>query len=57
MSGLVYKDLMVMKKTLLIYVIIGAFYGYLDISNGRTGMMFAIFLPLPMMSAVNGTNL
>lgn len=44
MSGLVYKDLMVMKKTLLIYVIIGAFYGYLDISNGRTGMMFAMLL-------------
>ena len=44
MTGLVYKDLMVMKKTLLIYVIIGAFYGYLDISNGRTGMMFAMLL-------------
>ena len=42
MSGLVYKDLMVMKKTLVIYAIMAVFYGYLDISNSRTGMMFAM---------------
>ena len=44
MTGLVYKDLMVMKKTLLIYAIISVFYGYMDISNNRTGMMFAMVL-------------
>ncbi len=44
MVGLIYKDLMVMKKTLLIYRIISVFYGFLDILNGRTGMMFAMVL-------------
>lgn len=44
MVGLIYKDLMVMKKTLLIYRIISVFYGCLDIRNSRTGMMFAMVL-------------
>lgn len=44
MIGLIYKDLMVMKKTLFIYRIISVFYGIMDIRNNRTGMMFAMVL-------------
>ncbi len=44
MIGLIYKDLMVMKKTLLIYRIVSVFYGCLDMMNVRAGMMFAMVL-------------
>lgn len=53
MIGLVYKDLMVMKKTLLIYGLITVVYGYLDIANEQTGMMFAVVLIISAMVPVS----
>jgi len=44
MIGLVYKDLMVMKKTLVIYAFISLVYFYMEINRGRPGMMSAMML-------------
>ena len=45
MTGLVYKDLMVMKKTLGLYMIIFAVYGYMSIAYDQGGLLIAMFLP------------
>ena len=46
MIGLVYKDLMVMKKTLALYMVIFAVYGYMSIAYDQGGLLFAMVLIL-----------
>ena len=46
MTGLVYKDLMVMKKTLALYMVIFAVYGYMSIGYDQGGLLFAMVLIL-----------
>ncbi len=53
MIGLVYKDLMVMKKTLALYMIIFAVYGYMAIAYDQGGLLFAMVLILSSMVPVS----
>ena len=46
MLGLVYKDLMVMRKTLVLYMVIFAVYGYMDIAYNQGGLLIAMVLIL-----------
>ena len=53
MIGLVYKDLMVMKKTLALYMVIFAVYGYMSIAYDQGGLLFAMVLILSSMVPVS----
>ena len=53
MTGLVYKDLMVMKKTLALYMVIFAVYGYMSIAYDQGGLLFAMVLILSSMVPVS----
>ena len=53
MTGLVYKDLMVMKKTLALYMVIFAVYGYMGIAYDQGGLLFAMVLILSSMVPVS----
>ena len=53
MIGLVYKDLMVMKKTLAQYMVIFAVYGYMSIAYDQGGLLFAMVLILSSMVPVS----
>ena len=44
MIGLIYKDLMVMRKTLALYMVIFVVYGYMGIAYDQGGLMFAMVL-------------
>ena len=46
MIGLIYKDLMVMRKTLALYWVIFAVYGYMGIAYDQGGLLFAMVLVL-----------
>lgn len=46
MIGLIYKDLMVMRKTLALYMVIFVVYGYMGIAYDQGGLMFAMVLVL-----------
>ena len=53
MIGLVYKDLMVMKKTLGLYMIIFAVYGYMSIAYDQGGLLIAMVLILSSMVPIS----
>ena len=53
MIGLVYKDLMVMKKTLALYMIIFAVYGYMSIAYDQGGLLYAMVLILSSMVPIS----
>ena len=53
MLGLVYKDLMVMKKTLCLYMVIFLVYGYMAIAYDQGGLLFAMVLILSSMVPVS----
>ena len=53
MIGLVYKDLMVMKKTLLLYMVIFAVYGYMSIAYDQGGLLYTMVLILSSMVPVS----
>ena len=53
MIGLVYKDLMVMRKTLALYMVIFVVYGYMGIAYDQGGLMFAMVLVLSAMLPVS----
>ena len=44
MLGLVYKDLMVMRKTLVLYMVIFVVYGYMGIAYDQGGLLIAMVL-------------
>ncbi|MBQ7902791.1 MAG: ABC-2 transporter permease [Oscillospiraceae bacterium] len=44
MAGLIYKDIMVMKKTLVLYAFISVLYGYMEITTNSSGIMFAMVM-------------
>ena len=46
MTGLIYKDFMVMKKTLVLYMVIFVVYGYMGIAYDQGGLLFAMVLVL-----------
>ena len=46
MIGLIYKDLMAMRKTLALYMVIFVVYGYMGIAYDQGGLMFAMVLVL-----------
>lgn len=46
MIGLVYKDLMVMRKTLALYMVIFVVYGYMGIAYDQGGLLIAMVLVL-----------
>ncbi len=56
MTGLILKDFMVMKKTLFIYAVIGVVYGYLDLTQERHGVMFAMMLICSAMVPVSSIS-
>ena len=56
MTGLILKDFMVMKKTLFIYAIIGVVYGYMDLTQERHGVMFAMMLICSAMVPVSSIS-
>ena len=56
MRGLIIKDLMVMKKTLLIYAVISVIYGWMDIRQETPGMMFAMLLIISAMVPVSSIS-
>ena len=49
MIGLIYKDLMVMRKTLVLYMVIFVVYGYMGIAYDQGGLLFAMVLVLSAM--------
>lgn len=53
MIGLIYKDLMVMRKTLTLYMVIFAVYGYMGIAYDQGGLLFAMVLVLSAMLPVS----
>ena len=53
MIGLIYKDLMVMRKTLALYLVIFAVYGYMGIAYDQGGLLFAMVLVLSAMLPVS----
>ena len=53
MIGLIYKDLMVMRKTLALYMVIFAVYGYMGIVYNQGGLLFAMVLVLSAMLPVS----
>lgn len=56
MTGLILKDFMVMKKNLFIYAIFGVVYGYLDLTQERNGVMFAMMLICSAMVPVSSIS-
>lgn len=46
MIGLIYKDLMVMRKTLALYMVIFVVYGYMGIAYDQGGLLIAMVLVL-----------
>ena len=44
MIGLIYKDLMVMRKTLALYMVIFVVYGYMGIAYDQGGLLIAMVL-------------
>ena len=44
MIGLIYKDLMVMRKTLVLYMVIFVVYGYMGIAYDQGGLLIAMVL-------------
>ena len=44
MIGLIYKDLMVMRKTLVLYMVIFVVYGYMGITYDQGGLLIAMVL-------------
>ena len=44
MIGLIYKDLMVMRKTLVLYMVIFFVYGYMGIAYDQGGLLIAMVL-------------
>ena len=56
MSGLILKDLMVMKKTLFIYAVISIIYGWIDIMQEQPGMMFAMMMIISAMVPVSSIS-
>ncbi len=56
MTGLILKDFMVMKKTLFIYAVIGIIYGYMDLTQERHGVMFAMLLICSAMVPVSSIS-
>ena len=53
MIGLIYKDLMVMRKTLALYMVIFVVYGYMGIAYDQGGLLFAMVLVLSAMLPVS----
>ena len=53
MIGLIYKDLMVMRKTLALYMVIFAVYGYMGIAYDQGGLLFAMVLVLSSMVPIS----
>ena len=53
MIGLIYKDLMVMRKPLALYMVIFAVYGYMGIAYDQGGLLFAMVLVLSAMLPVS----
>ena len=56
MLGLVYKDLMVMRRTLLLYGAMGIVYGYIAIYGDQYGMVFALMMIVSAMVPVSAIS-
>jgi ABC-type transport system involved in multi-copper enzyme maturation permease subunit len=56
MLGLVYKDLMVMRKTLLLYGAMGIVYGIIAIYGDQYGMVFALMMIVSAMVPVSAIS-
>lgn len=56
MLGLVYKDLMVMRRTLLLYGAMGIVYGIIAIYGDQYGMVFALMMIVSAMVPVSAIS-
>lgn len=56
MVGLVYKDLMVMRRTLLLYGAMGLVYGVIAIAGDQYGMVFALMMIVSAMMPVSAIS-
>lgn len=56
MLGLVYKDLMVMRRTLLLYGAMGIIYGIIALYGDQYGMVFALMMIVSAMVPVSAIS-